>query len=92
MMTYVHVKQCMSNCMKYRLLVCGIIHISTISVLAAIIDHNSVRGYVEVSFGLALLSPVALCVCKRKNAKHQVPLFHCITTLGDRHCIIGLSE
>ena len=62
--------------------VCGMISISTIPVLAPTIDHNSVRGYVEVSFGVALFSWCCVCVCKRKNAKHQVPLCYCITTLG----------
>ena len=56
-----------------RLLVSGIIPISTIAVLAPIVDHNSVRGYVEVSFSVALLSPLVLHVCKRKDAKHQLP-------------------
>ena len=59
---------------SYRLLVCGIIPILTIAVLAPINDHNSVRGYVEVSFGVVRLSPIVVCVCKRKNAEHQVPL------------------
>ena len=59
---------------SYRLLVCGIIPILTIAVLAPIIDHNSVRGYVEVSFGVVLLSPIVLHVCQRKSAKHKVPL------------------
>ncbi len=59
---------------SYRLFVCGLIPIITIAVLAPIIDHSSVTGYVEVSFGVSLLSPIVLCVCKRKNAKHQVPL------------------
>ena len=98
MMTYIRMKPWVSNRMNfvivqvsrsYRLLVCGIIPILTIAVLAPIIDHNSVRGYVEVSFGVALLSPIVLCVCKRKNAKHQVPLCYCNTTLGSRHCIVG---
>ncbi len=52
---------------SYRLLVCGIIPILTITVLAPIIDHNSVRRYVEVSFGVALLSPAVLCVCARER-------------------------
>ena len=100
MMTYIRMKPWVSNRMNfvivqvsrsYRLLVCGIIPILTIAVLAPIIDHNSVRGYVEVSFGVALLSPIVLCVCKRKNAKHQVPLCYCNTTLGGRHCIVGFE-
>ena len=74
---------------SYKLLVCRIIPILPVAVLAPTIDHNSVRGYVEVSFGVALLSPIVLCVCKRRNAKHQVPLCYCNTTLGGRHCIIG---
>ena len=48
--------------------------------VAPIINHNSVRGYVEVSFGVALLSPIVLCVCKRKNAEHHVPLYYYNTT------------
>ncbi len=47
---------------SYRLLVCGIIPILTIAVLAPTIDHDSVRGYVEVSFGVSLLSPVFVCM------------------------------
>ncbi len=91
MMTYISMKPWVSNRIyvvivqvsrSYRLLVCGIIPISIITVLAPIIDHNSVRGYVEVSFGVALLAPIVLHVCKRKNAEHQVPLCYGITTLG----------
>ncbi len=52
---------------SYRLLVCRIIPILTIAVLAPIIDRNSVRGYVEVSFGVALLSPTVLCVCVQEK-------------------------
>ncbi len=63
----------------------------TIAVLAPIIDHNSVRGYVEVGCGVALLSPIDLYVCKRKNAKHQVPLCYCNTTLGSRGCVVGFE-
>ena len=40
---------------------------------------------------LPFLSPIVLCVCKRKNAKHQVPLCYCNTTLGGRQCIVGLE-
>ncbi len=76
---------------SYRLLVCGIVPISSISVLAQTIDHNSVRGYVEIRFGVALLSPIVLCVCKRKDAKHQVPLCYCNTTLGGKQCVVGFD-
>ncbi len=53
---------------SYRLLVCGIIPISTVSVLVPTIDHYAVRGYITVSFGVALMSPIVVCVyvCKRK--------------------------
>ena len=77
---------------SYRLLVCGIIPILTIAVLAPIIDHNSERGYVAVSFGVALFVSYCVCKCKRRNAEHQVPLCYCITTLGGRHCLEVLSE
>ena len=77
--------------MPYRLLVCGIIPILTIAVLAPIIDHDSVRGYVEVVVVLPFLSPIVLCVCKRKNAKHQVSCCFCNTTLGGRQCVVGFE-
>ncbi len=76
---------------SYRLLVSRILPILTIVVLAPAIDHNSVRGYTKVSCGVDLLSPIVLCVCKRKNTKHQVSLCYCITTLGSRHCIVGFE-
>ncbi len=100
MMTYICVKPWVSNRMKYVIvqvsrsysqLVCGIIPIWTIRVLESAINHNSVRGCIKVSFGVAFLSPIVLCVCKRKNAKHQVPLCYCITTLGCRHCRVGFE-
>ena len=53
-------------------------------------DHNSVRGYIRVS----LVSPFVsccLCVSQRRNAERHFSHCCCITTLGGRHCIVGLE-
>ncbi len=76
---------------SYRLLVCRMIPVSTVAVLAPTIDHNSVRGYVQVGFGVILLSPIVLYVYERKNAEHQVPLCYCNITLDGRQCIVGFE-
>ncbi len=52
---------------SYRLLVCGIIPILTIAVLAPLIDHNYVRGFVEVSFDVALFVSYCCYVCERET-------------------------
>ena len=72
--------------LSYELIVCGMIPISTIAVLAPTIDCNSVRGHIKVSFGVALLSPIVLCVCvcKRKNSKSG-------SSLVGRPCIVGVE-
>ena len=52
---------------SHTLLVCRIIPILTIAVLAPIIDNNSERGYVEVSFGVALfVSYCFVCVHEKE--------------------------
>ena len=66
---------------SYRLLVCRIIPILTIAVLAPLIDHNSVRGYVEVSFGVALfVSYCFVCVqekeCQKSGSSFVVATLH----------------
>ncbi len=77
---------------SYRQLLCGIISILTITVLAPIIDLNSERGYVEVNFGLALLSPTVICVCAREIMPNMRFLFcYCNTTLGGRQCIVDFE-
>ncbi len=51
---------------SYRLLVCGIIPTLPIAVLAPTIDHNSLRGYIKVKFGVALMSPI-VCVYTKER-------------------------
>ncbi len=69
---------------SFRLLVCGIIPIFTIAMLAPIIDHNSVRGYVEVSFSVALLSLIVYVCVQEKECQTN-------TTLGSRQCTVGFA-